>query len=158
MKVTRDTRDQLIIADSPWLIGLSVVAFILIFVGIGISMVLQGEWFGLVLAVLGGGLGFGAFAAFVRRTQVIFDRPSDTVTLRTQTVFGYRQVQHELSNLSGVVLEASFGSGDSKTYRPTLMIGKGMSAGAHPITEVYTSGSGPARAVKAIHARLAQAP
>jgi len=86
MKVTRNTPQQLIIANSPWLIGLLLTGFILIFVAVGLFLLSEGVWAGLVFAVFGGGIGFGAFAAFVRRVQLILDRPSDTITLRARSV------------------------------------------------------------------------
>ncbi len=80
MKVTRDTPDQLIISNSPWLIGLMLIIFILIFVAVGLLLITEDFWVGLLFAGFGGGIGFGAFVAFVRRVQLILDRPTLVLT------------------------------------------------------------------------------
>jgi len=151
MKVTRNTPQQLIIANSPWLIGLLLTGFILIFVAVGLFLLSEGVWAGLVFAVFGGGIGFGAFAAFVRRVQLILDRPSDTITLRARSLFGYSEVQHKLSSLSRADLESTTSSKGTTLYRPTLILDQGMSAGAHPIIQAFTNTSGPGRVVDAIN-------
>lgn len=154
MKVTRNTPEQLIVADNPWIIGALLIAFILVFVAIGVGLILNGEWFGLLFAGIGGGLGFAAFAAFVRRVQVILDRPTDTILIRSRSLFGYKQVQHDLSNLSRAVLESTSSSDGGTLYRPALVLDKGMSTGTHPIVEAYTNTRGPRRLVDAINSWL----
>jgi len=154
MKATRNTPEQLIIADTPWLIGVLMIGFILIFVAIGLLLMSDGVWAGLAFALVGGGLGFGAFAAFVRRVQVILDRPSDTITLRARSLLGFTEVTHSLSNLSRAVLETTTSSKGSTLYRPTLILDKGMSTGAHPVVNAYTNTTGPRRTVDAINTWL----
>ena len=158
MKITRNTPEQLIIANTPWLLGIMLAVFILAFVAAGLAMVSQGVWAGLLFALLGGGIGLGVFAGLVRRVQVILDRPTDTITLRTRSLFGYREVQHSLSSLDRAVLETSISSKGTSLYRPTLILASGMSAGPHPVIKVYTNTSGPERAVKAINTWLTTTP
>jgi len=81
MKVIRDTPDQLILEETPWLLGIGMVGFILAFVGPGLFLVMSGEWMGLFFAAIGGGLGFMALAVFVERIQLIFDRVAGTLTV-----------------------------------------------------------------------------
>lgn len=157
MKVTRNTTDQLILSDTPWFIGITLVFFILIFVGLGIFLATDGGeaiLFGLIFALGGGGLGFGAFCAFVRRVQVILDRDEDSIVIRRQSVFGYESVEHVLSNLSHAEVESTksrSNQGSSMLYRPVLILDKGMSAGRHPIVEAYSSGRGAHKLVDAIN-------
>lgn len=158
MKVTRNTPEQLIIADTPWLIGSFLIGFILIFVAIGLFLISESVWAGMLFALAGGGIGFGAFAAFVRRVQLILDRPSDTITLRARSLFGFSEIQHSLSNLSRAVLETTTSSKGSTLYRPTLILDSGMSTGTHPIVNAYTNTTGPRRTVTAINTWLESGP
>lgn len=157
MKVTRNTPDQLILSNTPWFIGISLVFFILVFVGVGLFMVSEGGegiLFGLFFALFGGGMGVGAFCVFVRRVQVILDRKSNSILIRRQSVFGYDTVEHELSNLSHAEVETATSSRDrttSKMHRPVLILEKGMSAGRHPIVQAYVSGRGAHRLVDAVN-------
>lgn len=157
MKVTRNDPNQLILSDTPWFIGIMLVFFILAFVGPGLLLMSEGGediWFGLIFALGGGGLGFGAFCAFVRRVQVILDRTTDSIVIRRQSVFGYEAVEHALSNLSHAEVESTTSrsnKGTSTLYRPVLILSKGMSAGRHPIVEAYSNGSGSHRLVDAVN-------
>ncbi len=157
MKVSRNTQDQLILTYTPWFIGITLVFFILAFVGAGLFMVSEGGegiLFGLFFALFGGGLGFGAFCTFVRRVQVILDRNQGSLVIRRQSVFGYDAVEHALSDLSHAEIESSVSrstKGSSTLYRPVLILDKGMSAGRHPIVEAYSSGRGAHGLVDAIN-------
>ncbi len=157
MKVTRKTPEQLVLADTPWLIGIMLIVFILAFVGPGILLMSTGGeniWFGMAFALIGGGLGAGAFCAFVRRVQVIFDRPADRILIRRQSVFGYDAVEHCLADLSHAELETSTRRRDGRSStlsRPVLVLDKGMSAGRHPVVAAYTSGSGARQLVRAVN-------
>ncbi len=157
MKVTRNTPNQLILSNAPWLIGIMLVVFILCFVGAGLFMATEGGegiFFGIFFALVGGGLGFGAFCVFVRRVQVILDRRTNSIVIRRQSIFGYDTVEHDLSNLSHAEVETTTSSRkgtSSKMHRPVLILEKGMSAGRHPIVEAYVSGGGAQRLVDAVN-------
>ena len=116
MRVTRNHPDQLILSDTPWFIAIMLSLFILVFVGVGVALVLDGIWAGLIFALGGGGIGAVVFVAFVRRVQVIFDVSSDTITIRRRSVLGYSEVQHKLSNCSGAVLEHTASSKGGTLY------------------------------------------
>ncbi len=160
MKVSRNTPDQLILSNTPWLMGIMLVVFILCFVGAGLFMATEGGegiFFGIFFALVGGGLGFGAFCVFVRRVQVILDRRTDSIVIRRQSIFGYDTVEHDLSNLSHAEVETTTSSrkgNSSKMHRPVLILEKGMSAGRHPIVEAYVSGGGAQRMVDAVNGWL----
>ncbi|NOD65350.1 MULTISPECIES: hypothetical protein [unclassified Ruegeria] len=160
MKVTRNTPDQLILSNTPWFIGITLALFILAFVGAGLFMASEGGediWFGLFFAVFGGGMGLGAFCAFVRRVQVVLDRPDNSILIRRQSVFGYEAVEHKLSSLSHAEVESTKSRNGKRTstmYRPVLILDEGMSAGRHPIVEAYVSGSGSHRLAEAVNGWL----
>jgi hypothetical protein len=155
MKVTRDTPDQLVISNSPWLIGLMLIIFILIFVGVGLFVMTTEEfWIGLLFAGFGGGIGFGAFVAFVRRVQLILDRSTNSVTLRARSLLGFSEVRYSLSDLARAELDTTTGSKGGTLYRPVLVLTGGMSAGTHPILNAYTNGTSPHAMVAAINTWL----
>lgn len=157
MKVTRNSPNQLILSDTPWFIGITLVFFILAFVGAGLFMVSEGGegiLFGIFFALFGGGMGLGAFCAFVRRVQVILDRNKDKIMIRRQSVFGYDTVEHLLANLSHAEIESTASrsnKGTSTRYRPVLILDKGMSEGRHPIVEAFSNGRGAHRLVDAVN-------
>ncbi len=153
MSVKRNTPDQLIVADIPWVMGVLLIAFILIFVGVGLSLVISGEWMGLMFVVLGGGIGAIAFVAFVRRVQMIFDRPTDRIIHRRRSVFGYSEDIHPLSELKGVTLETSYSRKGGTMYRPTLL----LNGDRVPIVQSYTNTRGPKKLADAIEAWIALA-
>lgn len=141
MKITTDTPDLLVVEDRPVLLGIGLIVFILIFVGIGIGLMLAGEGWGIVFALLGGGMGLIAFWAFVRRVQVVFHRPQGWVEIRRKNLFGGSQVRHELANISRAEVETSRSSEGGATYRVVLVIDRGQSVGRHPVTLAYSSGT-----------------
>ncbi|MEZ5721895.1 MAG: hypothetical protein R3D59_09655 [Paracoccaceae bacterium] len=94
MKILTDTPDLLIVEDRPVVLALALIGFILMFVGAGLAMILAGEWWGILFALGGGGMGFVAFWAFVRRVQVVFHRPDGYVELRRRNRFGGSRVRH----------------------------------------------------------------
>jgi hypothetical protein len=157
VKITRNTRDQLILADTPWFIGIMLIFFILAFVGPGVAMALSGTWEAIFFALFGGGMGFAAFCVFVRRVQVILDHPRNRLLIRRQSVFGYEAVEHQLQHLARAEVESTTSRRDGRTstlYRPVLVLEGGMSAGRHPVVEAYSSGSGAQRLTDAVNAWL----
>jgi hypothetical protein len=159
MHVTRNTPDQLILADTPWFMGIMLILFILIFAGAGLLIMSKAFWPGLLWTACGCGMGVAGFAVFVRRVQVILDRPSNSVTLRRQSLFGYQSVRHQLDHLGQAVAETTTSQNhDTGTRtiltRPVLEFDRGMSVERHPIVEAYTSGNGAARLVNAVNTWL----
>ncbi|MCF6431688.1 hypothetical protein [Leisingera sp. MMG026] len=164
MKITRNTPEQLILADNPWFIGIALTLFILVFVGAGLGAASTGGanlWFGIFFALAGGGMGFAAFCLFVRRVQVILDRSGGSIVIRRQSVFGYSEAEHRLADLSHAEVESTTSRSEGRTrtlYRPVLVLDGGMSAGRHPVVEAYTNGRGPLQLADAINAWLPAAP
>ncbi|OIQ36265.1 MAG: hypothetical protein BM558_14055 [Roseobacter sp. MedPE-SW] len=164
MRIIRNTPEQLIVANKPWLIGVMLVLFILIFIGVGV-LVATGEegdiWFGILFGGLGGGIGIAAFCVFVRRVQIIFDRPKGKITIRRQSVFGYNSEDHPLTQLSHVEIEQTTtrqNGHNSTLYRPTLVLEAAASnpngETRIPIVAAYTNGKGPNRIAKAVNSWL----
>jgi|TARA_R110002049_G_scaffold44333_3_gene129764 hypothetical protein len=150
MKITRDTPDQLIIENNPVLLAILLGLFALGFVGIGLFSL--GDDTSLGLGFILGGMVFGGvfLAAFIRRSQVIFDRSTGRVEMRRKSVTGYRRRDWDLADLDRAIVERGPSDG-SMTYRTALVFTGGMDAGTHPITIVYSSGGGADRAAKAIN-------
>ena len=152
MKVTRNTPDHLVVDVAPWGIGIGLVLFILLFVGIGLLVLPVTLPGGLAFILVGGGLGLAAFAIFVRRVQLILDRPAGTVTLRRRSLFGSDAETHPLAELAGAEV-ASHARRDretdtvTRTERVELLFGKARV----PLTEDYSSGGAHARVARAIN-------
>ena len=150
MKVTRETPEQLIVENNPILLALFVSVFGLTFVGIGLANIGSDFTMG-ALFILGGliiGIGFNMI--FIRRTQLILDAPRNLIELRRRSWIRYSAMTWELRYLHSAIVQTSH-SGDTPTHRAALIISGGMDAGTHPITLVYSSGSGADRAATAIN-------
>ena len=151
MKVIEQTPDRLILENNPVVLAILLSSLALIFVAVGLFVISSDPMTG--LATLAGALVFGAVfvIAFVRRSQIILDRRNDLVELRRKSLLGYNRRTWDLHDLDRAVIQTSR-SDKSDTYRAALVFSGGMDAGVHPITLVYSSGSGASRAVAAINA------
>ncbi|QDI77293.1 MULTISPECIES: hypothetical protein [Leisingera] len=151
MKATHNTPERLILDDTPWFIGIAPARLILAFAGAGLDAASTGGetlWFG---------PGFAAFCLFVRRVQVILDRPGGSIVIRRQSVFGSSQVEHFLADLSRAEVESATSRSEGRTrtlFSPVLVLDGGLSADRHPVVEAYTNGGGPHRLAEAINAWL----
>lgn len=151
MKITTQTPDLLIVEDRPVVLALLLSGFTLVFVGIGLSILSGGDWPGALLALSGGGMGTGAFALFVRRAQLVLNRPEGYVEFRRKSVRGLARTRYPLDAVTHAELETSSGGTSSPTYRIAIVIPEGEYAGAHPVTMVYSSSPGHRRAMEAIN-------
>ncbi|WP_372610587.1 hypothetical protein [Aquicoccus sp.] len=138
MKIKTDTADLLIIDETPWLLGAILIVFILIFVGVGLGLVLDGVWQGLIFLVVGGGMGAAAFFLFVRRVQLVFYRPEGWVEIRRANILRHSRVRHTIDEISRAVVEESAGK-SGPLYRVALEIDQGQSAGRHPLSLAFSS-------------------
>ena len=154
MKITTDTPDLLIVESRPVLLAIGLTLFILVFVAVGVGLMMAGEWWGILFALGGGGMGFLAFWGFVRRVQVVFHRPGAYVEFRRRNIFGGSTVRHNLAEIGRAEVEESRSSDSGPTYRVALVVERGQSAGRHPLTLAYSSGSAHRRAAEAINAWL----
>jgi len=150
MKVTRDTPDQLIIENNPVWLAILISIPLFVFLVVGIFTIKTDLSTGLVFVVGSLIMGVVFNLAFIRRTQLILDRSRNLVELRRRSMLGYKKRTWELGYLDRVVIQSS-NSGDSTTYRAAMVFSDGMDAGTHPITLVYSSGSGADRAAGAIN-------
>ncbi|SMX23302.1 hypothetical protein [Boseongicola aestuarii] len=157
MKITRDNPDQLILAYVPWIMSILLSVFILIFVGIGLSMIFDGEIIGLLFAVLGGGIGGLCFVAFVRRVQVIFDRPRQTFTLRRRTVFGFMENTRPLQDVEHAIIEHTTNSDGKRLDRPMVVLHRGAGDLRVPLVTAYSNMSHTADIVETINRWLSDA-
>ena len=151
MKVTRNTPEQLIIDHFSIVLAIMMVVFFAMFVGVGAVMVQDGVFWGVLF--LGTGILFGGIMLYhTERVQVILDRSSGLLTIRRRNILRYRQVTHDLDALGHAILETSTsGEYTYLTHRAIIVLTSCMSSGEHPITEVYTSASGPKIVADAIN-------
>lgn len=154
MKIVRDMPEQLIIAHIPWMMGILLTFFILLFAGIGLSILSQGEVFGLVFLLGGLVIGGACFIGFVRRVQVIFDRATDRIIHRRRSVLGFKEREFALSDLDGAELQSTVSSKGATLYRPVLEFKSGPDAGSFPMVDAYTNTRGPKQAVRAVNSWL----
>ncbi len=151
MKVSRNTDRQLILDWTPWLLGGGLLLAMLLFVGIGLLAPFAGDdpmlWlFSVMFVVVSGGLWGGALVLFVKRRQLIFDRDTGQITLRTRSFLKYTQDQHDLSCLLQVALEHDRSDSGQTLSRPVLVLASRRRGGAErrvPVHAYYTNGSGP---------------
>ena len=153
MKVSRNTPDQLIIENNPIVLAILLNTLFLVFLGAGLFNLSTDFWFGIAFA--GGAVVFGAIfnLAFIRRTQILFDRPANLVEMRRKSLLGYQRRTWALEHLDRAEVQSSR-SDNTNTYRAALVFDGGMDAGTHPITLVYSSGGGARRAADAINTWL----
>lgn len=151
MKVTTDTPDLLIVDDKPIILGIALIIFILVFAGAGLAVLLSGEWFGLIFLVVGCGLGFAAFAVFVRRVQVVFHRPEGYVEFRRRNVFGGKSERLALADVARADIEESRSSDNGATWRVVLVVTEGRITRREPVTMAFSNGRGHHRVAAAIN-------
>ncbi|MDQ2090690.1 hypothetical protein [Marimonas arenosa] len=138
MKVKKNTDHTLIAEDNPWLFGFMIIGFILVFSGVGVFLIADGEWMG--LGFLAGGLLLAPifFVIFVRRVQLVFYRPEGWAEIRRKNVFRQTATRYDLSEIRRAVVQTT--SGDSGTlYRVALVVEKGGVEGDIPLTQAYSN-------------------
>jgi len=158
MKTVRETDDQLILANTPWLLAICLAMFILVFTGAGLALLeddLSQGLMTIMISLLGGGL---FLVLFVRRTQLILDKPTGRITLRRRGFIGYSETHYALGDLSKAVIESSRSRKHANhTRRVALTFNDGPDTGTHPVTITYVNGKGPGRAADTINAWLSRA-
>lgn len=151
MRVSRNTDRQLILDWTPWLLGLGLLLAMLMFVGIGLLAPFAGDdpmlWvFSFMFVVVGGGLWGAGLVVFVKRRQLILDRDTGQITLRTRSLLKYTEDRHDLSRIRRVALEHDRGDSGQTLSRPVLVLTSRRDDGGErrvPIHAYYTNGSGP---------------
>lgn len=150
MKVTRNTADQLIVEERPWLFGFMLIVFVLVFTGVGLSMVAAGEFWGIAF-LFGAAIGFLFIRVFVRRVQVIFNRPKGWIEIRRRSMSRQSNIRYDLTEITHAEVETSNSGDGGATHRVALIIPKGQSQGRHNLTKYYVSGKGSHKTAKAIN-------
>ncbi|MFG5383753.1 hypothetical protein ACEWPN_21555 [Yoonia sp. R2-816] len=155
MTIVRNSPQQLILRSVPWVLGVIFAATILGLSAAGLKNLAAGQYDTAAMMFLFGPVFMGIFfAVFVRRDDLILDRSRNLLELRHATVRGRRKIRHDLHHLSRAMVQTNH-SNDGETYRVALVLDGGMDAGIHPVTEVYTGGTGAQRTVDVINAWLA---
>lgn len=157
MKILQHDPDRLTLEERPWILGVILIVVILIFLLFAVATIGDNVWLGLGM-VLGAAMFGMAFAVFVVRVIVIFDRSAAAVVIRSAGLFGQKEKTLPFADLRSAVVETSIshstGSssggrrrGTTMTHRPSLQTAQGVV----PLTEVYSGGKGAERAVAAIN-------
>lgn len=150
MKVIRNTPNQLIVEERPWLIGSLLIIAMLVPIGIGLAMLSDGSWLGLMV-ILSAAFPLLFVFIFVRRVQVVFHRSEGWVEIRGQTLRDQTAVRHDISEIEGASVQSRSTSDGTDTHRIVLHIPEGQSKGIHPLTQYYASGRGSHRVADAIN-------
>lgn len=154
MKIRKNTDHTLIVEDTPWLIGAFFILFVLIFSGVGLFMLLDGVWQGLIFLAIGAGMGPVMAYFIVRRVQVVFHRPEGWVEIRRANLLRRERVRHAIAEVSHAIVQRSQSEGKA-LRRVALVFEHGQSAGIHPLTLVYSSLGRPDEIARTINRWLA---
>lgn len=139
MKITHHTADHLVLDRRPWVIGLALIIMVLIFLGAGLGLLMDGKPQG-TFFLFGATFAVFMFYVFVRRIQVVFDRPGRFIEIRRKTLFDTTRERHLIHEVSEATIQTSTSDEGDLLYRIALIIPQGQSQGTHPITEVYYDG------------------
>lgn len=139
MRITQNTPTQLVVEDRPWLVAVMISLFVLIFFGVGLSMVLAAERYGFIFIFGAFGPGALSFWAFVRRSQAVFHAETNSLELRERSILGYKSVRHTITEIHHAEIETSHTGDNGPTSRIVFIIKEGQSAGAHPVTKVFSN-------------------
>ncbi|MEQ6201957.1 hypothetical protein ABMC88_02775 [Sulfitobacter sp. HNIBRBA2951] len=164
MKITRNIPDHLIIENNPLPLAIIVILFALTFVSVGVVIVAAGAWMGSVFIFAGLFFGVVFTIVFVRRVQLVLDRPNNRIELRKRTLLGYSAQTWPLDRLDHAIVETMDNSGRrkrrrsgrnrrygaAKTHRAVMVFPQAT----HPVTSVYSSGPSAANTAEAINSWL----
>lgn len=155
MRLVESSPRRLILEDRPVVLGIVLVLAILFPLLLALATWRDAPWLALAMGLVAAMFG-GAFVAFVRRVNVIFDRDAGTVIIRTTSVFGRSESTHALADISEARVEtvvnrsaSSSGrqSSTSETHRTVLH----LSDTVVPLTEVHSAGDGAKDAARVIN-------
>lgn len=156
MKLVSSSPDRLVLRARPVLMGIGVAAAMLLFAAIWLAKFFSDDHSDLTALGLLFGLFGAVFIVFVRQEVAVFDRPSNTLTLRSVGVLGAREQFRPLAEVTKAVLETSANDGDSRAgpgHRAVLNFSSGPPL---PLSAIYRSGSGAKIAVQQINTWLNQ--
>ncbi|WP_156317393.1 hypothetical protein [Cypionkella psychrotolerans] len=156
MKLVSSSPDRLVLRKRPVLMGIGIAAAMLLFAAIWLAKFFSNDHSDLTVLALLFGLFGVVFIVFVRQEVAVFDRPSNSLTLRSIGVLGAREQSRPLAEVTKAVLETSANDGDSRagpSHRAVLSFTSGPPL---PLSAIFRSGSEAKTAVQQINTWLNQ--
>ena len=151
MKLLSSTPERLVLRARPVILGIGLACAMLLFAAIWLAKFFSEDHSELTALALLFGLFAVVFMVFVRQEVAVFDRPSNTLTLRSVGVFGAREQFRPLAEVTKAVLQTAPTDSDSKggpCQRAALNFSSGPPL---PLSGTYSSGPSADQAVKAIN-------
>lgn len=150
MKITQ-TPDVLIIENRPWIIGTIFGLLMFATLAMAVFMAVDGNIWAALGCLAGAAFVLLFIWAFVRRNQLILDRPAGTVTHSRRTVFRYTRRTYNLSDLARASVQSSTTDKGNSVHRMALHFTGGMDEGVHPFVDAFVSGGGSHRSTDAVN-------
>lgn len=149
MKIIHRSDTLLMLEDQPWIFGLLLILFALVFAFGGMAMMREGMvWGGAFFAMFGAGIPLLIAALMVRRVRVTLDRTAGQITRIERSVQGLKRTTYALDRLQEAKVGVSIDS-DGNTYRTELRLtGPDETV---PFTSYYTSGRKPEVMAEAVN-------
>lgn len=156
MQLVSTSPDRLVLRKRPVLMGIGIAAAMLLFAAIWLAKFFSDDHSDLTGLALLFGLFAVVFVVFVRQEVAVFDRPSNSLTLRSVGMLGAREQFRPLAEVAKAVLETSANDSDSKagpSHRAVLNFTSGPPL---PLSAIFSSGSEAQTAVQQINTWLHQ--
>ena len=158
MKLVSSSPDRLVLRARPVIMGIGLAAVMLLFAAIWLAKYLSDDHSDLTALALLFALFGLAFIVFVRQEVAVFDRPSNTLTLRSVGVFGAREQFRPLAEVTKAVLETARDDSDSKGGYCQRAVRNFTSGPPLPLSAIFRAGSDAKTAVQQINTWLNQKP
>lgn len=158
MKLVSSSPDRLVLRARPVIMGIGLAAVMLLFAAIWLAKYLSDDHSDLTALALLFALFGLAFIVFVRQEVAVFDRPSNTLTLRSVGVFGAREQFRPLAEVTKAVLETARDDSDSKGGYCQRAVLNFTSGPPLPLSAIFRAGSDAKTAVQQINTWLNQKP
>lgn len=156
MQLVSSAPDRLVLRARPVLMGIGIAAAMLLFAAIWLAKFFSSDHSDLTALALLFGLFGVVFIVFVRQEVAVFDRPSNTLTLRSVGVLGAREQSRPLAEVINAVVETNANDGDSKAGPCQRALLNFTSGPPLPLSVIYRSGSDAKTAVQQINTWLNQ--
>lgn len=114
MKLIQNTDDILIIDDKPWVAGLAIAGFGMVFAVLGVQKLLEGSTSGAIMILVSAAFFYG-FYRFVERLQVVFNRPEGTVEFRKKSIQRYRKESYPLADIESADIDQKYARSNSQS-------------------------------------------
>ena len=153
MKLKKNTEHTLIAEDAPWVFGILLIAFALIFSAIGIGLMASGEWMGILFALFGVIFAPLMFFLIVRRVQLVLYRPENWAEIRRKNLLRQSVSRYGLSEIRRAIVQSTQGE-NGTLYRVALIVARGGVEGDVPLTTAYSNVGKHHQVAEAINAWL----